>query len=194
MARQPSLFPSEPIAFPPGFTLVENVISPSLERELMAFCGTLTFEPFVLMGQPSLRDTMVYGADYSSGKPRLAEAPPIPRELFEVREVVARAFGEAAGSYTQSVVTRYPAGAGIGWHADYRVFGPTVLGVALGESCRFKLRPLADPSSVVTLEMPARSAYATSGPARAAWQHSIPAVRGLRYSITFRTVLGRPAS
>jgi len=33
-----------------------------------------------------------------------------------------------------------------------------------------------------------RSAYVMGGAARAAWQHSIPAVDALRYSITFRTL------
>jgi alkylated DNA repair dioxygenase AlkB len=33
-----------------------------------------------------------------------------------------------------------------------------------------------------------RSVYVIEGTARAQWQHSIPAVDALRYSITFRTV------
>ena len=38
------------------------------------------------------------------------------------------------------------------------------------------------------------SAYVLSGPVRAAWQHSIPPVDALRYSVTFRTVRSRAAS
>ncbi|MDP9022354.1 MAG: alpha-ketoglutarate-dependent dioxygenase AlkB, partial [Actinomycetota bacterium] len=45
--------------------------------------------------------------------------------------------------------------------------------------------------SVFDLELPPRSAYLLSGPARSAWQHSIPPVKDLRYSITFRTVRRR---
>ena len=33
-----------------------------------------------------------------------------------------------------------------------------------------------------------RSAYLLSGPSRAEWEHSIPAVDALRYSITFRNL------
>ena len=33
-----------------------------------------------------------------------------------------------------------------------------------------------------------RSAYFQSGPARSEWEHSIPAVDALRYSITFRNL------
>jgi alkylated DNA repair dioxygenase AlkB len=36
-----------------------------------------------------------------------------------------------------------------------------------------------------------RSAYVLAGSARSAWQHSIPAVPDLRYSITFRTLRQR---
>jgi hypothetical protein len=34
----------------------------------------------------------------------------------------------------------------------------------------------------------ARSAYLLSGPARSVWEHSIPPVDELRYSITFRNL------
>jgi alkylated DNA repair dioxygenase AlkB len=40
---------------------------------------------------------------------------------------------------------------------------------------------------VITLALPARSAYVLQGTARWGWQHSIPPTPGLRYSITFRT-------
>jgi alkylated DNA repair dioxygenase AlkB len=36
-----------------------------------------------------------------------------------------------------------------------------------------------------------RSAYALTGAARWSWQHSIPATKELRYSITFRTLRRR---
>jgi alkylated DNA repair dioxygenase AlkB len=36
-----------------------------------------------------------------------------------------------------------------------------------------------------------RSVYLLRGPSRTEWEHSIPAVEALRYSITFRNVLER---
>ncbi len=39
----------------------------------------------------------------------------------------------------------------------------------------------------VTQMLEPRSAYLLRGPARHHWQHSIPALDALRYSITFRT-------
>jgi alkylated DNA repair dioxygenase AlkB len=42
--------------------------------------------------------------------------------------------------------------------------------------------------STAALELAPRSAYLLSGKARWSWQHSLPAARALRYSITFRTL------
>jgi alkylated DNA repair dioxygenase AlkB len=38
------------------------------------------------------------------------------------------------------------------------------------------------------LDLPPGSAYVLAGEARSKWQHSIPPVKALRYSITFRTL------
>ena len=41
-----------------------------------------------------------------------------------------------------------------------------------------------------SLTLAPRSAYLLRGPARTEWEHSIPAVESLRYSLTFRTLKG----
>jgi len=59
-------------------------------------------------------------------------------------------------------------------------------------SCRFRFRrgPGRD-SERISLTRAPRSAYILSGPARTEWQHSIPEVDTLRFSITFRTLKKR---
>jgi alkylated DNA repair dioxygenase AlkB len=42
----------------------------------------------------------------------------------------------------------------------------------------------------MSVPVEARSAYLLRGPARTDWEHSLPAVDGLRYSITFRSLRG----
>lgn len=42
------------------------------------------------------------------------------------------------------------------------------------------------------LELARRSGYVLTGAARSSWQHSIPPVPQLRYSLTFRTLRGAP--
>ena len=39
-----------------------------------------------------------------------------------------------------------------------------------------------------------RSVYLLRGPSRTEWEHSIPGVESLRYSVTFRKVIERSAS
>jgi alkylated DNA repair dioxygenase AlkB len=66
------------------------------------------------------------------------------------------------------------------------VFGE-VIGVSLVSSCIFRLRrKLGTKWERASIVAGPRSAYLLSGPARTEWEHSIPAVEALRYSITFR--------
>ena len=64
-----------------------------------------------------------------------------------------------------------------------------IAGVSLISPCTFRLRRKAgdrwDRASIIAAP---RSVYLMSGPARSDWQHSIPSVEALRYSVTFRTV------
>ena len=92
----------------------------------------------------------------------------------------------------QALVSRYPPGAGIGWHRDAPAFGDPVIGVSLLAVCRMRFqRTAGDERRLFELELEPRSAYALSGSARWAWQHSIPAAKELRYSVTFRTLRKR---
>src|SRR5690606_40647213 len=82
----------------------------------------------------------------------------------------------------------YPPGASIGWHRDRGVFD-RIIGVSLLSPCLFRLRRKRgdrwDRTSLVAVP---RSVYLLSGSARTEWEHSIPPVDTLRYSITFRTL------
>jgi alkylated DNA repair dioxygenase AlkB len=44
------------------------------------------------------------------------------------------------------------------------------------------------PGKVLSIRLEPRSIYVIRGVARSGWQHSIPAVDEMRYSITFRTL------
>jgi len=86
-------------------------------------------------------------------------------------------------------VTEYSPGAAISWHRDRSVFGE-VIGVSLLSACTFRLRRNSAAGSGkyerASLILAPRSAYLLSGPSRTEWEHSIPAVDTLRYSVTFR--------
>ena len=110
----------------------------------------------------------------------------MPEFLLPLRGAAAAFAGLDPAQLQQVLLTRYPPGATIGWHKDRSVFGE-VIGISLLSFCTFSFRKKAgakwERASIVAEP---RSAYLLQGPARTEWQHSIPAVEALRYSITFR--------
>jgi DNA oxidative demethylase len=179
---------------PRGFRLVAEFIAPPEEHALLAEIERLDFERVVMRGVEARRQVRHFGWRYTYDGGALAPAPALPSFLEDLQ---ARATAEARfapDAEIETLVTRYPPGAGIGWHRDAPHFGPTVVGVSLGSVCELRLR-LASPErfDVCALTLEPRSLYVFSGTARFRWQHSIPAVAALRYSITFRSVVPRPS-
>ncbi|MGZ8369651.1 MAG: alpha-ketoglutarate-dependent dioxygenase AlkB, partial [Caulobacteraceae bacterium] len=63
------------------------------------------------------------------------------------------------------------------------------IGVSLLAPCTFRFRRKAGAKwARASFTAEPRSAYVLDGPARAEWQHSIPPLAVLRYSVTFRTL------
>jgi alkylated DNA repair dioxygenase AlkB len=70
-----------------------------------------------------------------------------------------------------------------------------VVGVSLVSATRFRFRRQAGTRwERASLLVEPRSVYVMRGPARDEWEHSIPPVDTLRYSITMRTFRGRDTS
>ena len=64
-----------------------------------------------------------------------------------------------------------------------------VIGISLLSPCTFRMRRKRDGGwERAALRLDRRSVYLLRGPSREEWQHSIPAVEELRYSVTFRSV------
>ena len=105
------------------------------------------------------------------------------------RETAASFAGMEPEDLQHVLVTEYGPGAGIGWHRDKAVFG-RVVGVSLLSPCVFRMRRAVGKKKWerVNLIAEPRSAYLLSGPARCEWEHSIPQMDALRYSITFRSL------
>jgi alkylated DNA repair dioxygenase AlkB len=89
------------------------------------------------------------------------------------------------------LITEYSAGAGIGWHRDKAVFGE-IVGISLLAPCVFRLRRRTGSTwERASITARPRSAYLLSGASRSEWEHSIPPVEALRYSVTFRNLRER---
>ena len=175
-------------AWPAGFRHWGEAIPREEERALLQSFTTLDFEAFVFHGHVGQRRVVSFGKTYDFEREALRDAPPIPPILLALRERIATLAGLAPQRLSQALVTEYPPGAAIGWHRDKTVFGD-VLGVSLGAPCFFRLRRRAGASwQRASLRLEPRSVYLLQGPARTAWEHSIPHTEGLRHSVTFRTL------
>jgi alkylated DNA repair dioxygenase AlkB len=118
----------------------------------------------------------------------LEPAGPIPAWLASVIADV-ESFGGPSTVIGQVLCTEYDVGVGIGWHRDKPHFD-RVFGLSLGSSCKFRFRKSSGSSwERLTLDAEPRSLYMMSGASRRIWEHSIPAVEAMRYSITFRTMV-----
>jgi len=175
-------------AWPVGFDYREELITPAEERALVARFADLPFKEFEFHGYTGKRRTVSFGQRYDFAEERLHEAAEIPGFLLPLRDAAAAFAGLAPEQLRHALVTEYAPGAGIGWHRDKAVFDE-VVGVSLVAPCRFRLRRSRGGAweRVTVLAQP-RSAYLLRGPARTEWEHSIPPVEALRYSVTFRNL------
>ncbi|MBA2536085.1 MAG: alpha-ketoglutarate-dependent dioxygenase AlkB [Actinobacteria bacterium] len=173
---------------PEGLVFRRGFLSEDEEHELLAAIGPLEFRTTTMRGQTARRTVRHYGYDYdyeSYGK--LVRGQPLPDWLTVIRNRGASFAGVDPDDLVQALVSRYPPDAPIGWHRDAPMFGVKIVGVSLRAASRMCFqRTVSGLRHVLELELPPRSAYVLAGAARSAWQHSIPPVKELRYSITFR--------
>ena len=186
MALQGSLLGSGPEL--EGFLYRESFITPDEELGLLHRVRSLDFHEMKMRGVVARRRVIHYGVKYSFETFKASEGPPIPTFLLPLRERAAAFAAVQAEALAEALLTEYAPGAPIGWHRDAPGFG-VVVGISLLAPCRFRFRR-GETRAWETTEVPLapRSIYMLTGPARSEWQHSIPAVSALRYSLTFRTL------
>jgi alkylated DNA repair dioxygenase AlkB len=184
--KQLNLFGTGSPGLPQGFRYAAELVSAEDERALLDHVRSLPLKDFEFQGYVGKRRVISYGWKYDFNERKLRQADDIPSWLLPLRERAAVFAEMQPEQLQQALVTEYHAGAGIGWHRDKAVFGE-VVGLSLLSSCRFRLRRKAGSSwERVSLIAEPRSAYLLSGPSRTEWEHSIPPVDTLRYSITLR--------
>jgi len=188
MSGQFSLFEPPAPVLPPGFRYAPELVSPDAERALLEAFATYPFAAFEFRGFLGQRRTASFGWRYDFGASALREAAPVPSELLPLREQAAAFAGLETEELPHVLVTEYTPGAAIGWHRDRPEFGE-VIGVSLASACTFRFRRKAGAGwERRSLELQPRSAYLLRGASRTEWEHSIPGVDALRFSVTFRTL------
>jgi DNA oxidative demethylase len=186
---QPLLFELSTGA-PAGFLYEPDFVTVDEERQLLTAIETLPFGDVRMHGVVARRRVVQFGWRYSFDARQLTAGEPVPAFLEPLQVRAAALIGCAPGELSEVLVTEYMPGATIGWHRDAPPFGE-IVGVSLRAPCTFRFkRGEGRDVRRFTQTLAPRSAYVLAGEARSAWQHSIPAVRALRYSITFRTLRG----
>jgi DNA oxidative demethylase len=172
-----------------GLTYVEEFVTPEEERELLELIEPLDFHTIEMRGQVARRRVRHFGLGYDYDRGELAPVEPLPEGLEWLRERAAALIEREPEDLVQILVSRYPEGAGIGWHRDAPMFGSRIVGVSLRAPARMRFqRTVKGEREVAAVDLAPRSAYVLSGKARWSWQHSIPPGKELRYSVTFRTL------
>jgi alkylated DNA repair dioxygenase AlkB len=184
-ARQGELFAAEP--WPEGFAYREEVISPDEERTLAEQFALLPLTPFAFRGFVGRRRIVSFGWRYDYAGRTLRPSDEIPRLLMPLRERAADIAGLPAQSLQQVLVTEYAPGAAIGWHRDKPMF-EDVVALSFLAPCTLRLRRRHEEGWDRSIELMPRSAYLLRGPSRRDWEHSIPPLGELRFSVTFRNL------
>ena len=176
------------VVVPTGFEHRDDFLREDEEAALLERFRTTDFHEVRMRGVTARRRVVQYGWKYSFESFRMTAGPGLPAYLADFRDRAAEFARLPPDALSEALVTEYSPGAAIGWHRDAPGFD-VVVGISLGSTCRFRFRRGTTGAWDTTeLLLRPRSIYVLRGPARNEWQHSIPAVKELRYSITFRTM------
>jgi alkylated DNA repair dioxygenase AlkB len=189
-----AVLPLPNITVPEGFLYRPDLLTEAEEQALLQSIVKVRLSEVRMHGVVARRRVAHFGWLYGYESWRIEPGPPLPDAFHPLRARVAALIGLASPDELEEVLlTEYRPGATIGWHRDAPMFGPVVVGVSLLGACRMRFRRRSgDDHETATVRLEPRSVYIISGEARRNWQHSIPATKELRYSITFRTVINRP--
>ena len=189
------MFPVPPFA--QGYAYEADFLSEAEEASLLAVVRELPLAEAKYKEYRARRRVVSYGGRFDYDANKLNEAAPIPEFLHPLRERVARWARIPAEQFNHALVAEYAEGVQLGWHRDVPDF-EEVVGVSLLSACRMRFRRYPpgprEPGhreKGLAIELAPRSVYLMQGEARWGWQHSVPPVPALRYSITFRTLRKR---
>ncbi len=195
--RQESLFdPAEPWPALPGLRYQPDFLDAAEEQALIALVRSLPLQSARYKQYTARRRIASFGGRYDFDDNRLLPAPPIDDRLHALRDRVADWLGLPATALRHALVAEYAPGTPLGWHRDVPDF-ETIAGVSLGGEAELRFRPYPPTPRTnrtgLRLRVAPRSIYRMEGVARWEWQHSVAPTPGLRWSVTFRTLVEGPS-
>jgi alkylated DNA repair dioxygenase AlkB len=184
----PELVDKQRGLLPEGFRYEEDIISEADEAALAKSLATLDLKQFEFHGHLGNRRVISFGLRYDYARRAAKATDGFPAFVADVRNKVAKFAGRKVDEFQQGGVNQYPPGAGIGWHKDKPQFG-VIVGVSLLAPATMRFRRAEGTGWIRTSQrLEPRSIYILEGEARTVWEHSVPPVDAVRYSLTFRTV------
>ena len=186
-ATSADLFDVPPL--PGGLGYQADFLTQDEEAATIAAIGALQLREAKFQQYTARRRVVRFGLVYDADLRRWIDGDALPGWLCRLRRKVAadRCIGER--DFIHALVTEYRPGTPIGWHRDKPEYG-IVAGISLAGACRMRFRRIDAPrdrTAAIAVELAPRSLYVMSDDIRWRWQHSIAAVKALRYSVTFRT-------
>ena len=179
-------------ALPPGLDFEPAFIEPEHERELLDIAAALPLREARYKEYTARRRVYAFGARFDFDEYKLRHAPigELPEPLARLRERIGAWAGVDPSDFVHVMIAEYRKGTPLGWHRDAPDY-ELVAGISLGGPATLRFRPWPPEApkkdDIVALDLAPRSAYLMRGTARWGWQHSIPPVPALRYSVTMRT-------
>jgi alkylated DNA repair dioxygenase AlkB len=136
------------------------------------------------------RRVVSFGGAFDYDDNVLRPGEPLDEWLMPLRDRVAAWLDLSPDALAHALVAEYTPGTPLGWHRDVPDF-EMIAGISLGSEATLRFRPYppSHPHAREVHQLPVapRSIYKMAGPARWNWQHCVPPVKALRWSITFRT-------
>lgn len=189
-AEQKPLFDTG-ASLPNGLVYKPEFLTPKEEQDLLDAFSALSFFHPTTEGYAAKRRIANFGWSYDFEKEKLIPGPDLPAFLAVTQRKIAKWLDISKKRVAQALITEYEPGTSLGWHRDNEKF-ESVIGISLAGWARIRFRPLPlakySPKDMISLELEPRSAYIMQKEVRWDYQHSVDKTRGLRYSITFRTL------
>jgi len=185
---QRELFRSIDPVFAGGFAYERDFLSRTEDEVLVGHLGRLPLTQAEYKGFLANRRILSYGGRYDFSAQRLQQGEPIAPFLYPLRAKAAAWAGVPASDFTHALIAQYPPVSQLVVHRDVPDC-ELIVGISLAGPCRMRFRryPPRSRDKSIALELEPRSIYRLQNEARWEWQHRIPPVPALRYSITFRT-------
>lgn len=173
--------------WPLGLQYFPDFISSSQEKDLIKHFDVLPWENISLFGQVAKRRVVHFGLHYEYNKRTVKPAIPAPDFLKDVIIRGAKLVQQPTNAIAEILITEYTHHAGINWHRDATVF-KEIIGISLGSPSMIYFRNRSDKKEQIKMRLEPGSAYVLKDSVRWDWEHRIPPVNTLRYSITLRTL------